>query len=610
MSFKAQLRAISRYVWHSLVFPDAQMLHAQASWVLRKTSLAVIFCCLGCWGAGLATVPFSERFLIVWNGCLTFLCMAIAWRARYLQKWRDEVKFAKQLAIEQVLMMAALGLACAIYVNWFFSYADEVALMANLLVLGSIVSGCLAFSATYLPIFLAFSLPITLTVWCNALDQFGKSELIDSVAFTLPIYLTALVYFGLQYQRSGVELIQTRFERERLNSDLQKQMAQTDAARLRAEAAEQAQTRFLAATSHDLRQPLQALVLFLQALDRQGLCESQSDVLAKVDLSVRSLSTMLNGLLDYSRIHAGGTHDPRPMALQPLLFDLSVEFGAAADEKKIALRLRDTTAWVQMDALALQLILRNLLANAIRYTHQGGVLLGVRLRRDNVVVEVWDTGEGIATSHLPHIFETYYQVNNPERNVNKGLGLGLSIVHDLAAQTGVKLEVQSRLGRGSVFRCVLPRAQAHHNSAEPQAHLQVVPPDRNLQGLHVLVVDDHADVLDAMGHMLTSMGCVVECATDLAQAKAFVRERPIQVVLTDYRLAHDETGVDVIDALRVLKPMLPAVLYTGDIGLRDRLQAQLVGVPVLIKPVPQAALLLAFAEVLPCEASRLGCAGV
>ena len=124
------------------------MLHAQARWVLRKTSLAVIYCCLGCWGAGLATVPFSERFLLVWNGCLTLLSIAIAWRVRYLQKHRDEVRFAKQLALEQVLMMAALGFVCAIYVRWFFSYAEELALMANVLALGSIVSGFLAFSAT------------------------------------------------------------------------------------------------------------------------------------------------------------------------------------------------------------------------------------------------------------------------------------------------------------------------------------------------------------------------------------------------------------------------------------------------------------------------------
>lgn len=231
------------------------------------------------------------------------------------------------------------------------------------------------------------------------------------------------------------------------------------AAKQWSEDANRAKSRFLAAVSHDLRQPIFAQSLFLSTLARTELTSYQREILDNADAAAKSSVTMLNTLLDFSRIEAGVV-TPRPQAfrLQPLLNKIEREFWVQAEAKGIRYRSRETSLLVRSDPVLVESILRNLVSNAIRYTERGGLLVACRKREGYAVLEVWDTGIGIAPENQTLIFREFLQLANAEQDRQKGLGLGLAIVDGLARTLGHELSLASRLRRGSVFRLRLPLA--------------------------------------------------------------------------------------------------------------------------------------------------------
>lgn len=241
--------------------------------------------------------------------------------------------------------------------------------------------------------------------------------------------------------------------------NLHNQIKEVEKSKQEAETANTAKSHFLAAASHDLRQPIHALGLFLGAMDRGNLNSLQQEILANADKSIHTCQEMLESLLNFSRIEANVIQaTPENFALQPLLHKLHAEFCTAMTDTKLDLRLHDTSAWVRADPLLAELILRNLLANALRYTDKGGVLVGVRVHHSTqeAIVEVWDTGIGIAPEHQQVIFREFHQLGNPERDHRKGLGLGLAISEGLCQHLGGRISLRSHPGRGSVFRLHLP----------------------------------------------------------------------------------------------------------------------------------------------------------
>lgn len=234
------------------------------------------------------------------------------------------------------------------------------------------------------------------------------------------------------------------------------------AARRRAENSNAAKSRFLAAISHDVRQPLHAQALFLDVLARTELSAHQRELLDNANATARSCGEMLNTLLDFSRVEAG-IMTPRLQAfrLQPLLNKIEREFGPQADEKGIVYRSRDTDVVVHSDPILLELILRNLVANAIRYTQHGGLMVACRKRGTQARLEVWDTGMGISTTHQQVVFREFVQLGNPGRDLQGGLGLGLAIADGLASTLKHGLSLASTPGRGSVFRLAIPIAQGN-----------------------------------------------------------------------------------------------------------------------------------------------------
>lgn len=381
------------------------------------------------------------------------------------------------------------------------------------------------------------------------------------------------------------ESIELRFENTALVEQLRGETEAAHRARLDAEDANTAKSQFLAAASHDLRQPVHALGLFLQALSQTDLGGPQRRILQNAQAANVASTDMLNTLLDFSRLEAGVvTPRPRAFELQPLLDKIESEFAHLADAKGLIYRTLQTDLAIVSDAALLELVLRNLVLNAIRYTERGGLLIGCRRRGSEISIEVYDTGIGIPAAKQDDIFREFYQLGNPERDRHKGLGLDLAIARGIAVSLGHPLSLSSREGRGSVFRIRVPGTrEAVTDDLRPPE----IPVAGDLSGARILIVDDDAIVRDAMMALLTSWGCVCwafERPDDAIQA--LFRASAPDALICDYRLREGQTGADAIALLRRhWDQAIPAILITGDTAparLREALDS---GIPLIHKPV-------------------------
>lgn len=351
-----------------------------------------------------------------------------------------------------------------------------------------------------------------------------------------------------------------------------------------AERALAAKTRFLAAASHDLRQPLQGAVLFHEIAERRNRDPNVGRALGDLGRTLDAMRDMLDMLLDISRLDAGIV-EPRitRVDLGAALVRLAGEFRPQAQAAGLTLRVVATHATVWTDPRLLDRILRNLIANALRYTPRGRILIGARRRAGAVLVQVWDTGRGIAPENLATIFEEFHQLDNPARERSKGLGLGLAVVRRLAALLGHPVDVRSRPGRGSMFEIGLPLAPAP--AATPLPIAAQPASDRRV----VIVVEDDPMVLAGLCTALGSEGYepVAMSGTDaIADAVAHLDPASVRCAISDYRLPGTLTGVDVLQRLRdIFGPQLPCVLLTGDTASERVKDARASGFRLLSKPV-------------------------
>lgn len=351
-------------------------------------------------------------------------------------------------------------------------------------------------------------------------------------------------------------------------------------------------SRFLAAVSHDLRQPLHALDLFHASLKHRLEDQEQQNLLEMASHSSHVLGGMLGELMDIARIDAGKiTPDIRGVPLIPLLRECADEMRPLAKEKGLALRLRlPRQACVNTDPVLLKHILRNLLSNAICYTQKGGVLLGTRMRNDWMHIEVRDTGTGIDRQQLPHIFDEFYQINNSERDRNKGLGLGLSIVQHMAKLLGHRIKVRSTPGKGSCFSIAAPICLMTDQCDQEEFYEPEID-DGDLVGMFVLVIDDDFAILQGMRALLLSWGCevlVVESEEELMRELSAHHYQPPDLVISDYRLRSEHTGLEVIKTLRKhFDSQLPAAIISGDMHPAIQAEVTLEACQWLEKPVSE-----------------------
>ncbi len=326
-------------------------------------------------------------------------------------------------------------------------------------------------------------------------------------------------------------------------------------------------TRFLAAASHDLRQPMHALGLFMGELHSRITTPEQRRIVEKVEESVEAMSGLLDSLLDISKLDAGVVvPQVRSVDIDAMARRLVQEFAPVAQRKNITLSVHCVDAEVLSDAVLLERILLNLLSNAIRYTPQNGtVLLACRRRGDDVRIEVRDNGIGIPTQEQQNVFREFVQLANSARDRSKGLGLGLAIVDRLARLLQHPLSLRSAPGRGSMFTVTVPRMLGIKELLSAStAPVEVMPGHDRLTGLHVLVVDDDPLVLNGMGGILASWGCRVSLAGSLQEVREKHTGSHFDMVICDYRLP-DGNGLDVAKGLHEGREDAPPfILVSGD----------------------------------------------
>ncbi len=358
-----------------------------------------------------------------------------------------------------------------------------------------------------------------------------------------------------------------------------------------------AKSRFLAAASHDLRQPLHAIGLFAGALGERVHDDETRDLVTKIRRSTSALEEMFEGLLDISRLDVGAMEvSLTDVRLQPLLERVADDFQAPAAAKGLSLRVVPTRLVVRSDPAQVWRIVQNFVSNAIRYTDRGGVLVGCRRRGDAVRLDVVDTGRGIPSERRREIFEEFRRYEDDPARASEGLGLGLSIVERLARLLGHRIGVTSTPGRGSIFSVTLPRARS-----AMLADTSGLAPGADLGGTCVVVVDDDVAILDATRRQLEQWGCRVLTASSMAQACDAQRlsAAPPQVIVADYQLGDDATGIDVIASIRAtLGRPVPALLVTGTASPAVLGALRSSGLPVLRKPIAPAKLRAALTQLV------------
>ncbi|WP_164546730.1 MULTISPECIES: HAMP domain-containing sensor histidine kinase [unclassified Variovorax] len=369
-------------------------------------------------------------------------------------------------------------------------------------------------------------------------------------------------------------------------------------------------SRFFASASHDLRQPVHALALFSRSLERDLADHPLAPVAGRVVQATDAVSGLLNAMLDISKIDAG-TVVPQPVeiAVDPLFLRLAQLFEPRAQEAGLSLRFHTAPEWLQTDADLLLRVLTNFVDNALKYTRRGGILVSARPRGDRLRLAVWDTGLGIAPEHLPHVFDEFYQVDNPQRDVARGLGIGLAIVKRLVDLLGGEIGVRSRRGHGSVFWVDLPcrppasPAVVLAPTATPASagvetiELPLVPP-------RVLLLDDEQPVGEAVRMWLAPYCERIEITSRLADASAKVRATPegFDAFIIDFRLADPQDGIEATAELRRLAGRrVPTILVTGDTDPERVRAAYASGLVVMFKPVQPEVLLRTLHQIIRAQ---------
>lgn len=466
---------------------------------------------------------------------------------------------------------ALIGGVWALASILFLDPAQPISLITLTVILMGICAGSVVNLASYLPSFWVVVGPSMGALIAVLLWHGGSVS--NTVAVLAAVASIAYFVGARNVHRLLTESLQLSFENVAL--------------RRSAEQANVAKTRFLAAASHDLRQPIHALGLLFATLAERVRDEQTAPLLQQIDAAVEAVDSMLNSLLDISKLDAGVVRPVvGPVDLAALLQQLNGEHQPVARLTGNRLHVRAGGAVVLSDAAMLHRILGNLVANALRYTTRGRVLVAARPRRESVRIEVYDTGPGIPAESREDIFLEFHQLGNPERDRRRGLGLGLAIVKRLADLLGHPLELHSVVGRGSRFSVTVPLSPDRRQW--PERRDAPLPAAAGLEGRRVLVLDDEASVLDAMSRLLERWGCEVITAATPEEAEAYLESsapRP-DLLIVDYRLRQHASGIQTIGRLRELAgATLPALVVTGDTA-PDRLrEAQQSGFPLLHKPV-------------------------
>lgn len=470
----------------------------------------------------------------------------------------------------------------------------ELLMLVSVFIMGAISLGS-AIVSTHRQTIAAFSIPAATGLVTNGLWHGGP------VGWVLGVCMAIFLVMTLRWTFQQADLLQqsltVRFEKEDLARRLEQQVALV-------ESANQEKSRFLASASHDLRQPLHAISLFTSVLERYGLDNPAAQTIGRLSHSVQMLNQSLDTLLDISRLDAGAVQPAwQPVPVHGLMVTLRHTFSGSAEAKGLQIRFRAPgNLAVMSDTLLLTRLLGNLIDNAIKYTHSGGVLVVARSGPPAagagwVCFEVVDTGIGIAAEHQQRVFDEFYQLANPQRDRTLGLGIGLSIVRRLSALLDHPVTLVSRPSRGTRFQVRVQQAEVPvQGLAATAAPTPLVIPHSGRLPHQVLVLDDEPTSREAMALLLTTWGCAVHVASTLMQAQQLLALHPIEAVVSDVRLPGDVSGIDHLRTLRQTSPHLRTLLVTGETAPDRIAEIKASGLPFLHKPVRAEQLLDALAD--------------
>jgi signal transduction histidine kinase/CheY-like chemotaxis protein len=447
--------------------------------------------------------------------------------------------------------------------------------MVMLLVIAttSLAAGSMALSASSVRGFIAGCYP-SMVMLSYAL--FLQSETVYQwLSIGVLLILLGLSWFARALAQTIDLTADLDYQNKSLIRELRSALIQTDESN-------RAKSVFLASASHDLRQPLHALGLLTETLGGSHMDSQQAELHEHMMSAVDSTRGMLDSLLDISKLDAGAIlAQPKPFLVQSVFKKLESELAPMADEYSLIYRSRDTIAAANSDAQIVELILRNLISNAIRYSDDGGLLVACRNRAPNkLVIEVWDTGIGIQEDKKEEIFSEFKQLHNPERDSHKGFGLGLAIAQGLAKTINSYITVNSTVGGGSVFRFELNASDAQVIEDIPENSAPI-----NFSGQSVVVIDDDSRVRASMKNLMLSWGCECIFVENSREGIQELGTKQPDILLVDYRLRDGKTGREAIDDIRShYQQNIPAIIITGDTGTDRIKEAQAVDALLLHKP--------------------------
>lgn len=498
------------------------------------------------------------------------------------ENWRA---WARWFALGCFIGGATIGTGSVWMVN---EQRTELQLIALLLIFATTGGAVGAFSA-FLPAFMLFFAGVA-TVPCIWLFAQGDG-LHVTIGVLFVLWFLAVSEQARRNASQFAESVRLRLENVELVTDLRHEKAV-------AEEANVAKSRFLASASHDLRQPVHALSVFVGALRSHQMDAQARGLLDHIEGSVRALSGLFGGLLDISRLDAGVVEVNRAsFAIRPIIERVCRDFESQAREKGVILQGHPTEAVVNSDPMLCERILRNIVANAVTYTDKGTVLVGCR-RGPRLRLQVWDTGRGIPLAEQQLVFQEFYQIGNPERDRTRGVGLGLAIVKRLTTLLDHPLTLKSWPGKGTCFTLEIPYGSGGASTQDPKSLL----PTTEAHGSgFILVVDDEGAIQIAMRSLLVSWGYSVLTAGSYAEMLERIADRTEipDLIICDYRLRDNEIGSTVIERLRnEYNEAIPGMLITGDTAPDRIKEAQASGYLLLHKPVSNAALRAAIVRLI------------
>jgi signal transduction histidine kinase len=551
---------------------QAKILYQQSPIVLLATLLLVMLV------ISFFKSRLDQGFLMPWALWIVILTSARAYLiASYhkQEKIESPENWLKLYAVTTFLSGISWGILLLQVLNPVSG--NEVLLLS--FILTGMIAGSLLPLSCYLPAYFLFSIPMLTPFAINMFSIEGVE--FSSTGFLVLTFLVSMLGFSTLVNRNILDSIKLRISNIDLLEDLQTQKQLADIANSE-------KSRFLAATSHDLRQPLYALDLYLGALRTELQDSKQFELLDKVQISSKTLADLLNALMDVSKLDSGGVEvNPEYFDLMDVLLAICIEYEQQAKDKDIQIKAFLDEALVNTDPILLGRILRNLISNAINHNENCSLIISTTLSNGKVTIDISDTGKGVCVSELNNIFSEFYQLNNPERDRNKGLGLGLAIVKRLVDLLGVAIEVESEVDKGTKFSLILTLAIDKRKI--PRLKLIDSVDNIDLAGLFIIVIDDERTVRDATKTLLRNWGCEVLSVSSQSELMTTLSEDDYptpDLVISDYRLQDNKNGLDAVRAVYdYFMVEIPALIVTGDSSEEIVSEINASKYTLLLKPV-------------------------